>query len=123
LLESDRALLTGDTVLGRGTAVISHPDGHLGSYLDSLQRLRDLAVQDVDKILPGHGPVVDRPVEVLDFYLAHREERLDQVRAALAAGDTDADQVVRRVYADVDEALWPFAKSSVLAQLDYLEGK
>jgi glyoxylase-like metal-dependent hydrolase (beta-lactamase superfamily II) len=120
LLDADRALLTGDTVLGRGTAVIAHPDGHLGDYLDSLQRLRDLAANDVEKILPGHGPVLDHPVEVLDYYLSHRAERLQQVRAALAAGDTDADEVVRRVYADVDEALWPYAKSSVLAQLDYI---
>jgi glyoxylase-like metal-dependent hydrolase (beta-lactamase superfamily II) len=120
LLEADRALLTGDTVLGRGTAVVAHPDGRLGEYLDSLQRLRDIAAGDVDVLLPGHGPVVDRPLEVLEFYLAHRRERLDQVRAALEAGDSDADAVVRRVYADVDESLWPYAKSSVLAQLDYL---
>jgi glyoxylase-like metal-dependent hydrolase (beta-lactamase superfamily II) len=120
LLEADRALLTGDTVLGRGTAVIAHPDGQLGPYLESLQRLRDVAEHDVDIVLPGHGPVVDRPIEVLDYYIAHRHERLEQVRAALAAGDEDADAVVERVYIDVDRSLWPYAKSSVLAQLDYL---
>jgi glyoxylase-like metal-dependent hydrolase (beta-lactamase superfamily II) len=119
-LDADRALLTGDTVLGRGTAVVAHPDGRLADYLDSLQRLRDLVRDDVDVILPGHGPVVQRPLDVLEFYLAHRAERLDQVRAALAAGDTDEDAVVRRVYADVDEALWPHATLSVRAQLDYL---
>jgi glyoxylase-like metal-dependent hydrolase (beta-lactamase superfamily II) len=121
LLESDRALLTGDTVLGRGTAVVAHPDGELGPYLDSLQRLRDLA-GDVDVILPGHGPVLEHPTEVLDYYLRHRQERLDQVRDAIAGGDDDADSVVRRVYADVDESLWPAARLSVLAQLDYLRG-
>jgi glyoxylase-like metal-dependent hydrolase (beta-lactamase superfamily II) len=120
VLDADRALLTGDTVLGRGTAVIAHPDGHLGSYLDSLKQLRDIAAGEIDKILPGHGPVLENPIEVLDYYLSHRAERLQQVRDAVAAGDTDADQVVRRVYADVDESLWPYAKSSVLAQLDYL---
>jgi glyoxylase-like metal-dependent hydrolase (beta-lactamase superfamily II) len=120
LLEADEALLTGDTVLGRGTAVIAHPDGRLGPYLDSLQRLRDLAAEQVRVLLPGHGPVLERPVEVLEYYLAHRHDRLAQVRAAVAAGDTDADAIVRRVYADVDSSLWPFAKSSVLAQLDYL---
>jgi glyoxylase-like metal-dependent hydrolase (beta-lactamase superfamily II) len=122
LLEADRALLTGDTVLGTGTAVIAHPDGELAAYLDSLQRLRDLAATDVSIVLPGHGPVVNQPVEVLDFYLRHRQERLDQVRAALAAGDTEPEQVVRRVYADVDESLWQYAESSVRAQLDYLAG-
>ncbi|HVS68121.1 MAG TPA: MBL fold metallo-hydrolase [Mycobacteriales bacterium] len=120
ILESDRALLTGDTVLGRGTAVVAHPDGILGDYLDSLQRLRDIAAGEIDVILPGHGPVVERPLEVMEYYLAHRAERLDQVRAALAAGDEDEDAVVRRVYADVDESLWPHALLSVRAQLDYL---
>jgi glyoxylase-like metal-dependent hydrolase (beta-lactamase superfamily II) len=120
LLEADSALLTGDTVLGRGTAVVAHPDGRLGDYLDSLQRLRDLASSDIDVLLPGHGPVVDRPVEVLDYYLAHRRERLDQVRHALAAGEPDAAAIVRVVYADVDRALWPAAELSVRAQLDYL---
>ncbi|HWC36146.1 MAG TPA: MBL fold metallo-hydrolase [Mycobacteriales bacterium] len=120
VLESDRALLTGDSVLGRGTAVVAHPDGVLGDYLDSLQRLRDIAAGDIDVILPGHGPVVDRPLEVMEYYLAHRAERLEQVRAALAAGDDDEDAVVRRVYADVDESLWPHALLSVRAQLDYL---
>ncbi len=120
LVEADRALLTGDTVLGTGTAVIAHPDGELAAYLDSLQRLRDLAAADVDLVLPGHGPVVEQPVEVLDYYLVHRRERLEQVRAAVAAGDTAVEDVVRRVYADVDESLWNYAESSVRAQLDYL---
>ncbi len=120
VLESDRALLTGDTVLGRGTAVVAHPDGILADYLDSLHRLRDLADGDIDVILPGHGPVVDRPLEVMEYYLAHRAERLAQVRDALAAGDHDEDAVVRRVYADVDESLWPHALLSVRAQLDYI---
>lgn len=120
LLEADRALLTGDTVLGRGTAVVAHPDGRLRDYLDSLQRLRDLAASEVSVVLPGHGPVLDKPVAVLDYYLAHRLERLEQVRAAVDAGDQDASAIVRRVYADVDEVLWPAAKLSVLAQLDYL---
>lgn len=120
LLTEDRALLTGDTVLGRGTTVVAHPDGRLADYLDSLQRLRDLAGTDIDVLLPGHGPVLEEPAAVLDYYLRHRQERLEQVRAALAAGDTDAPAVVRRVYADVDPALWPAAEMSVRAQLDYL---
>ena len=120
LLTADRALLTGDTVLGRGTTVVAHPDGRLADYLESLQRLRDLAASDIDIVLPGHGPVVDAPLDVLDYYLQHRRERLDQVRAAVDAGDENAAAVVRRVYADVDEALWPAAELSVRAQLEYL---
>ncbi|HET6908269.1 MAG TPA: MBL fold metallo-hydrolase [Mycobacteriales bacterium] len=120
LLSEDRALLTGDTVLGRGTTVVAHPDGKLGDYLESLQRLRDLADASVDVLLPGHGPVLSSPIGVLDYYLKHRQERLEQVRAAVAAGDEDAKAVVRRVYSDVDQALWPAAELSVRAQLDYL---
>jgi len=120
LLPADRALLTGDTVLGRGTTVVAHPDGRLSDYLASLQQLRDLADSDIDVVLPGHGPVVDAPIDVLDYYLRHRRERLDQVRAAVEAGDRDAAAVVRRVYADVDESLWPAAELSVRAQLEYL---
>jgi glyoxylase-like metal-dependent hydrolase (beta-lactamase superfamily II) len=122
LLRADRALLTGDTVLGRGTTVVAHPDGRLADYLDSLNRLRDLADASVDVILPGHGPVLDQPIEVLEYYLRHRAERLDQVRAAMADGLTDPASIVRSVYADVDPVLWPAAESSVRAQVDYLAG-
>ncbi len=119
-LPADGVVLTGDTVLGRGTAVISD-DGSLGDYLDSLQRLRALAEStDLRQLLPGHGPLLAEPAAVLDFYLAHRAERLDEVRAALAAGDTDPAAIVARVYAAVDRALWRFAESSVRAQLRYL---
>jgi len=123
LLPQDRALLSGDMVLGRGTTVVAHPDGALGPYLDSLRRFRALVTDGrVDTILPGHGPVVDDPGAVLDFYLTHREERLDQVRSALAAGAVSARDVVEQVYADVDPILWDAAELSVRAQLEYLRG-
>lgn len=115
-------MLTGDTVLGRGTTLVAHPDGTLGDYLDSLRTLRAAAVRhEFDTVLPGHGPVLGDAVAVLDFYLRHRAERLAQVEAALAAGDSSAEQVVRRVYADVDPALWPAAELSVRAQLHHLD--
>lgn len=121
LLPADRALLTGDTVLGRGTTVVAHPDGRLADYLGSLGRLRDLAGDGwIGTVLPGHGPVLADPVAVLDFYLGHRAARLEQVRAALACGDRTADEVVRRVYAHVDPAVRIAAELSVLAQLEYL---
>ena len=123
VLRADRALLTGDTIIGRGTTVVAHPDGRLADYLDSLRRLRDLADAEIDLLLPGHGPVLDNPVGVLDHYLAHRAERLDQVRAAVEAGASSAADVVRTVYADVDPVLWPAAERSVRAQLDYLDGE
>jgi glyoxylase-like metal-dependent hydrolase (beta-lactamase superfamily II) len=114
-------LLSGDMVLGRGTTVITHPDGDLGAYLDSLARLQRLvAERDVLEILPGHGPVVTDPDGWLAYYRRHRLERLDQVRAALAAGARTPAEVVARVYAEVDRSLWPAAEQSVRAQLGYL---
>jgi glyoxylase-like metal-dependent hydrolase (beta-lactamase superfamily II) len=114
------AVLTGDTVLGRGTTVIAHPDGALGPYLGSLRRLGELA--DGTTVLPGHGPELPDAPAAARHYLAHREQRLAQVRAALGVlGDgATARQVVEHVYADVDEVLWGAAELSVRAQLEYL---
>ena len=111
------AVLTGDTVLGRGTTVVAHPDGVLADYLASLRRLRELG--DVT-VLPGHGPELPSAGTAAEQYLAHREARLEQVRSAVAAGAQTPEQVVEAVYADVDRALWPAATLSVRAQLAYL---
>jgi glyoxylase-like metal-dependent hydrolase (beta-lactamase superfamily II) len=120
LLPADGALLTGDTVLGRGTTVIGE-DGSLGDYLRSLDEMRALAEADeLSLLLPGHGPMLTNPIGILDYYLAHRAERLDQVRAALATGAKTPAEVVAVVYADVDQSLWPAAEHSVKAQLHYL---
>ncbi|HEX6522740.1 MAG TPA: MBL fold metallo-hydrolase [Streptosporangiaceae bacterium] len=120
LLPADGALFTGDTVLGRGTTVIA-TDGNLGDYLRSLDRLRDLVDSlGVGLLLPGHGPVVGDPAATLDHYIAHRAERLDQVRSALAAGAKTSAEIVEMIYTDVDRSLWPAAEWSVQAQLEYL---
>jgi glyoxylase-like metal-dependent hydrolase (beta-lactamase superfamily II) len=122
-LPADGAVLTGDTVLGRGTTVIAR-DGSLGDYLDSLRRLRALADETgLRALLPGHGPLLAQPGQALDYYLAHRAQRLDEVRGALAAGDTTPEQIVARVYADVDPVLWPPAAESVRSQLTYLAAR
>lgn len=124
LLPADGALLTGDTVLGRGSTLVAHPDGRLVDYLASLRALRQLAEQgEATVVLPGHGGVLDQPLAAIDHYLAHRQTRLAQVEAALAAGDRTSGEVVRRVYADVDPALWPAAELNVLAQLEYLRAQ
>ncbi|MEV0276687.1 MBL fold metallo-hydrolase [Streptomyces sp. NPDC050610] len=121
-LPADSAVLTGDTVLGRGTTVVAHPDGRLGDYLDSLRRLRSLAVDDgVDTVLPGHGPVLNDARGVVEFYLAHRAKRLAQVETAVEDGHRTPSEVVAHVYADVDRTLWPAAELSVRAQLEYLD--
>lgn len=121
LLEGPGLLLTGDSVLGRGTSVIAHPDGRLGDYLASLDLLAAVvAERDVRLLLPGHGPPITQPAPVLDFYRTHRQDRLAAVRGALAAGHGSLQAVVEDVYADVDPAMWPVAALSVRAQLDYL---
>ena len=131
-LAADGALLTGDTVLGRGTTVIAE-DGSLADYLRSLDALRALAGDAPDGagagsgglsvLLPGHGPLLPDPAGTLDYYLAHRAERLAEIRAAIEAGDRSAGQIVARVYAAVDRSLWPSATWSVRAQLDYLASR
>ncbi|WP_316760258.1 MBL fold metallo-hydrolase [Streptomyces herbicida] len=121
-LPADRAVLTGDTILGRGTTVVAHPDGRLGDYLDSLRRLRSLTVDDgVHTVLPGHGPVLEDAQGAVEFYLAHRAHRLAQVETAVEDGYRTASEVVAHVYADVDRSLWPAAELSVRAQMDYLQ--
>lgn len=123
LLSADGGLLTGDTVLGRGTTVIAS-DGSLGDYLRTLDELRALADNEgLRVLLPGHGPLLSDPAGVLDYYIAHRKERLDQVRGAIATGAQTPAEVVAIVYADVDRALWPAAELSVRAQLDYLNSR
>jgi glyoxylase-like metal-dependent hydrolase (beta-lactamase superfamily II) len=120
LLPADGALFTGDTVLGRGTTVIAQ-DGNLGDYLRTLGQLRALAeAMDLSLLLPGHGPMLADPIGTLDYYLAHRAERLEQVRSALAAGARTPAEIVAMIYTDVDTAVWPAAEWSVRAQLDYL---
>ncbi len=115
----ERVVLTGDTILGRGTTVIADPDGDLGDYLASLRLLELLGAVPV---LPGHGPALTDCGAAAAFYLRHRLARLDQVRSALAAGARTPRAVVEIVYADVDdEILRLAAEASVRAALAYLE--
>jgi glyoxylase-like metal-dependent hydrolase (beta-lactamase superfamily II) len=127
VLPGTGAVLTGDTVLGRGTAVVAYPDGRLADYLASLRRVERLCTErSLTALLPGHGPAqlgpAPPPVEVVRYYLRHRQERLDQVRTALAAGARTAEEVVEAVYQDVPPAVRVAAELSVRAQLEYLGG-
>jgi glyoxylase-like metal-dependent hydrolase (beta-lactamase superfamily II) len=112
-------MLTGDTILGRGTTVLHD----LGDYLRTLRALIELP--DGVLGLPGHGPELPDLVATAREYLAHREQRLDQVRSALSelGEDATARQIVELVYADVDQSLWLPAEWSVQAQLEYLRSE
>jgi len=97
LLEADEAVLTGDTVLGRGTTVISPPDGRLAEYLASLSRLERLADDGVRTVLPGHGPTLPDAGGAIRHYLEHRAARLRQAAAEIAGGVRTARDVEERV--------------------------
>ncbi len=119
---AESAILTGDTVLGRGTAVVAWPDGQLGDYLASLDALRQrAAATEATFLLPGHGPTLRDPVRVLDEYLEHRRERLRQVRDARESGARTPEEVVGIVYADAPESVRWAALLSTRAQWEYLE--
>jgi glyoxylase-like metal-dependent hydrolase (beta-lactamase superfamily II) len=113
----ERVVFTGDTVLGRGTTVVAWPDGDLGAYLTSLARLT--AYEQVP-MLPGHGPALADCAAVAQVYLAHRRERLTQVRAAVAAGADSAEAIVGVVYPDIAPEVRFAAVWSARAQLEYL---
>lgn len=115
------SVITGDTVLGRGTTIIGYPDGTLAHYLTSLETLRALGPATV---LPAHGQVLPDLAVVCDAYLAHRHARLDQVRHALAELGSDAtpEQITDLVYGDTDAAVRFAAEASVRTQLAYLRG-
>ncbi|WP_370646903.1 MBL fold metallo-hydrolase [Arthrobacter sp. zg-Y844] len=113
------SVLTGDTILGRGTTVLDYPDGNLGDYLDTLDMLSNLGPA---MVLPGHGPVQADLSSLVLTYRDHREERLEQIRAALAqAGpDAGAGEIADLVYSDVPANVRRAAELSVAAQLAYL---
>lgn len=109
------AVLVGDHVLGRGTSVVTHPEGDVVAYLDSLRRLHDLGPA---ALYCGHGPELTEDVgAVLDFYLAHRAYREGQLVQALAGGPRTVDELVAEVYAAVPREVWPAAAQSTRATL------
>lgn len=115
------AVLVGDHVLGRGTSVVTHPEGDVVAYLKSLRRVHDLGPA---ALYCGHGPeLTEDPGAVLDFYAAHRAFREAQVLDALAAGARTVEELVERIYAAVPQHLWPAAAQSTRATLGKLQAE
>lgn len=111
-------LFAGDMVVQGSTVMIpAGRGGDLRAYLASLERL---AALQPSRILPGHGPIIDRPLELIAEYLEHRRQRESQVRACLADGVTDVDAIVDRIYPNLLAALRPAARMTVEAHLDKL---
>jgi glyoxylase-like metal-dependent hydrolase (beta-lactamase superfamily II) len=117
---SERALFTGDAVVGRGTSFIDPPDGDLAQYLRSLHRMRELHPR---VIYPGHGPIVLDARAKLDEYTSHREDRERQVLELLAGGQLTTSDLVATIYAGYPPEVHALAERSVLAHLLKLESE
>jgi glyoxylase-like metal-dependent hydrolase (beta-lactamase superfamily II) len=118
---AEALLLSGDTLLGRGTTVIMWPDGDLGAYLESLSAIAaDVDAGLVTRIAPGHGPLISDPSAFVAGVHQHRLDRLDQVRAAVGQGAEGVTGVVRAVYGDQDPTLAAACARIVQAQFAHL---
>ncbi|MBD3765047.1 MAG: MBL fold metallo-hydrolase [Rhodobacterales bacterium] len=110
----DGWLFSGDHAMGWATSLVSPPEGDMGAYVDSLERL---AAQAWHGLLPGHGAAVARAADRLAELIAHRRAREAQILSALAAGPASPRELTARIYADTPVALHPAACRNVLAHL------
>jgi glyoxylase-like metal-dependent hydrolase (beta-lactamase superfamily II) len=117
LLE-ENALFSGDHIMGWSTTVITPPDGDMTAYLDSLRTIRG---REFATLWPTHGPPILEVAPFIDAYAEHRQERIDQILLALADGPARINDLVPKLYRDVDQRLWPAAARSMLAALIHLE--
>jgi glyoxylase-like metal-dependent hydrolase (beta-lactamase superfamily II) len=113
-LDEERALFTGDHVMGWSTTVVSPPDGDMRDYMDSL---RKVIARDDESLWPTHGAPVTTPKPFLEAFLEHRLEREAQVLAAVRSGQSDIEGMVKQMYTDVREELHKAAGRSVLSHL------
>jgi glyoxylase-like metal-dependent hydrolase (beta-lactamase superfamily II) len=106
-------LFSGDHIIGGSSVMVEA----MGPYLQSLEKLKGTGLE---RLYPGHGDEIDKPDEVIDWYLAHRLQRHQEVLDAIIAGATTAEEVLEIVYRDVDKRLHPLAERSVKAHLTLL---
>jgi len=112
------ALIAGDMLSTLSTIVIDPPDGHMRTYLESLHRLLELPIK---KLYPAHGPIHDHGEKLIGKYIEHRREREQAIIRALGDKPRSLEQLLPKVYDDVDEGLLPVASRSLLAGLIKLE--
>ena len=124
-LVEDGLLLSGDHILNGSTTVINPPDGHMGDYLDSLDRLTKLCQKyDITQILPAHGYVLDHAERVIAHLKAHRLGREEKIAGVMQAHPTGTlDDWVAKAYDDVPSQLWPVAKRSLLAHVEHIRSQ
>ncbi len=114
VLPETGALFSGDHVMGWSTSVVSPPDGDMGAYMASLEKLIG---RDERVYYPGHGEAVDNPQRLVRGMLGHRRQREAQILRALAEGAASASAMTPRLYVGLDPRLMPAAERSVLAHL------
>jgi glyoxylase-like metal-dependent hydrolase (beta-lactamase superfamily II) len=107
-------VFSGDHVMGWSSSLVSPPDGDMGAYMRSLDRL---ASHKPTRLYPGHGAPVDAPQERIAFLAAHRREREAAIINALSVSMTDARSLTRRIYTDTPEILLAAAARNVFAHL------
>ena len=116
-LREERALFCGDHVMGWSTTIVSPPDGHMGTYIASLERLLD----DDDRIYwPTHGAPIRDPKSYVESLLEHRRLRARQVDACLREGIDTIPEMVARLYQDLPPHMRPAAARSVYSTIVYL---
>jgi glyoxylase-like metal-dependent hydrolase (beta-lactamase superfamily II) len=113
-LREERTLFTGDHVMGWSTTVISPPDGNMSEYMRSLEKLLEF---DYETYWPTHGPAITETKPFVEALIAHRHERMDQIRGCLRSGPMTIPKMVKRMYRDVPEHLHPAAARSVYAHI------
>jgi glyoxylase-like metal-dependent hydrolase (beta-lactamase superfamily II) len=113
-LAGDRALFTGDLILGRGSSMITYPEGDVAAYLRSLERVAALSPR---LLFPGHWDPVDDAMGKIEEYRRHRLEREAQVLAEVRRGGGSARELTRRVYGELDDQLMVAAEMTMRAHL------
>jgi glyoxylase-like metal-dependent hydrolase (beta-lactamase superfamily II) len=116
-LKEENALFSGDHIMGWSTTVISPPDGHMGDYYASLEKVR---ARHFSTIWPTHGPPIRDVDPFIEAYIRHRRAREEMIAGRLQAGDTKIPAMVEVIYRDVDKRLHPAACHSVLAHMIHL---
>jgi glyoxylase-like metal-dependent hydrolase (beta-lactamase superfamily II) len=116
LLE-EKSLLVGDHVMAWATSIVAPPDGHMGDYMASLQKLLK---RDDEVLHPAHGPSAKNPGTLVAAILAHRIMREDMVLARVKAGDHSVADMVKAIYVGLDPKLQGAARLSTLAHLEHL---
>lgn len=121
-LNEERALFTGDVVIGEGTVVIAPPHGNMRDYQATLERLLHL-YGDASAIYGGHGPEISDVRSKLSEYIDHRKMREGQLLAALERGPATVPELVRTIYAATNPIVWPAAARQMIAYLNALENE